>query len=532
MPRDLRAQADELETWWNKDTKEAARHNINGKKLEEKEGGASTVDELFNQTCKEMEAEAAEAYQPQSGETADPESPIHILACRSPAISDSGLMLGVVVTYKLSPRYPVGSNVHTLLSRSLHFKSSSKSSNKNMGSTTRAALKRTRSTASLNDAAKILLRFPSPLQACNNTFLFRQYVLDLHHAKPDHGTNTQFPTRTALQNFSTNLKAGKPGKSKSARNVSSETKVCPQSPAPDRYKSYTPETSFKELPRELRDQIWSLAIRDDHPGAHIFGQYVTGSRRVRSQDGCDENISTYLIDGGLWAACHESRCIMEKHFNQSKRQLAPRSLHDRRNSFSQQDLFKKASSGYFDGTPMERVTVFPLRDLFILQHEDLEEIDWNNIDYELALASLTEGFYGVNHIAIEYDRAWADESRQKDILYTFSQACVGVTYTLWFIDRSLKRKSQAPVFEEESETAWKINAFYASDRKFLEIEDDGTLMDNWEYVGPVETNWYDHIYDSLEFVRELDAKLDEDKVTAGTEAEDHCVVKLLGWAPL
>ncbi|KAF5639522.1 uncharacterized protein FTJAE_4860 [Fusarium tjaetaba] len=279
---------------------------------------------------------------------------------------------------------------------------------------------------------------------------------------------------------------------------------------------------FKELPRELRDQIWSLAIRDDHPGAHIFGQYVTGSRRVRSQDGwyldlaepswrrcfessnqyrSDENISTYLIDGGLWAACHESRCIMEKHFNQSKRQLAPRSLYDRRNSFSQQDLFKKASSGYFEGTPMERVTVFPLRDLFILQHEDLDEIDWDNIDYELAPASLTEGFYGVNHIAIEYDRAWADESRQKDILYTFSQACVGVTYTLWFIDRSQKRKSQAPVFEEESETAWKINAFYASDRKFLEIEDD-------------------------------DARLDEDKVTAGTEAEDHCVVKLLGWAPL
>ncbi|KAF5639523.1 uncharacterized protein FTJAE_4861 [Fusarium tjaetaba] len=234
MPRGLRAQADELEAWWTRDTKEAARHNINGKKLEEKEGGASTIDELFQKTCEEMEAEAEKA---ESGEAADPESSIHILACRSLAISGSGLMLGVVVTYKLSPRYPVGSNVHTLLSRSLHFKSSSKSSNKNMASTARAALKRTRSTASLNDAAKILLRFPSPLQACNNTFLFRQYVLDLHHAKPDHVTNTQFPTRTALQNFSTtsdsinvankktNLKAGKAGKSKSARSVSSEMKV-------------------------------------------------------------------------------------------------------------------------------------------------------------------------------------------------------------------------------------------------------------------------------------------------------------------
>ncbi|KYG13616.1 hypothetical protein FVEG_17648 [Fusarium verticillioides 7600] len=86
--------------------------------------------------------------------------------------------------------------------------------------------------------------------------------------------------------------------------------------------------------------------------------------------------------------------------------------------------------------------------------------------------------------------------------------------------------------EQEFDTAWKINAFYASDGKSLEVKDVGTLTDNWEYVGPVETNWYDHIYDSLEFVRELDAKLDEEKVTAGTEAVDHCFVQLLGWAPL
>ncbi|KAF5722324.1 hypothetical protein FMUND_2835 [Fusarium mundagurra] len=290
---------------------------------------------------------------------------------------------------------------------------------------------------------------------------------------------------------------------------------------------------FTELPRELRDQIWTLAIRDDHPGAHIFGQYVTGSRRIQSRDSIcvdlaesswrryfeslneyrsDENISTYLIDGGLWAACHESRCIMERHFKQSKRQLAPRHPYDHRRSFSQEELFKKATSGYFEGTPLERVTVFPLRDLFILQHEDLDKIDWNGIDYELALASLREGFYGVNHIVMEYDRAWADGSRKDDIIFTFLQACVGVTYTLWFIDRSLKRKSQAP--------------------EILEIKDDGTLMENWEYIGPVETYWYDHIYDSLEFVRDLEAKLDEQKVTDGSEAEEHCFVQLLGWAPL
>ncbi|KAF5972273.1 hypothetical protein FBULB1_8798 [Fusarium bulbicola] len=310
---------------------------------------------------------------------------------------------------------------------------------------------------------------------------------------------------------------------------------------------------FTDLPRELRDRIWSLAIRHDHPGAHVFGQCTTGSRHIQSRTGMsfdlaapswrryfetvneyrsDENISTYLIDGGLWTACHESRCIMEKHFTQSKRQLAPRHPNDYRTSFSQAELFRTATSGYFDGTPLEIVTVFPLRDLFILQHDDLDGIDWDCLGFDASLATSREGFYGANHIAIEYDQAWGDESRQDDVLYKFSQACVGVPYLLWFIDRCLKQKSQAPMFEEESDRDWKINAFYASDRKFLEIKDYGTLFKDWEYIGPVQTNWYDHICDSLEFVRELEDKIAEQKVTDGSEAEEPCVVGLLGRAPL
>ncbi|KAF5982084.1 hypothetical protein FBULB1_4448, partial [Fusarium bulbicola] len=53
-------QAENLEEWWKKDTKEAARHNIDGEKLAAKEGGPSTVDDLFEKTCLEMAAEEAE----------------------------------------------------------------------------------------------------------------------------------------------------------------------------------------------------------------------------------------------------------------------------------------------------------------------------------------------------------------------------------------------------------------------------------------------------------------------------------------
>ncbi|KAJ4090450.1 hypothetical protein NW756_006822 [Fusarium oxysporum] len=63
--RDLRARADELEEWWKNDTKKAARFNTEGKKLVDKEGGPSTIDDLFEKTCLEMEAEEAEAKEPE-----------------------------------------------------------------------------------------------------------------------------------------------------------------------------------------------------------------------------------------------------------------------------------------------------------------------------------------------------------------------------------------------------------------------------------------------------------------------------------
>ncbi|KAF4473273.1 hypothetical protein FAGAP_13294, partial [Fusarium agapanthi] len=58
--RGLRAEADNLETWWMNDTKAAARHNIDGEKLAAKEGGPSSIDDLFEQTCLEIAAKEAE----------------------------------------------------------------------------------------------------------------------------------------------------------------------------------------------------------------------------------------------------------------------------------------------------------------------------------------------------------------------------------------------------------------------------------------------------------------------------------------
>lgn len=98
---------------------------------------------------------------------------------------------------------------------------------------------------------------------------------------------------------------------------------------------------FGDLPWELRDQIWNLAVRPACPGIQIFKLYNredTGALEkmrimVLDEDyadahhdhqliipGSDEsNISTYLIDGGLWTACKESRRVMERRFTPNRK---------------------------------------------------------------------------------------------------------------------------------------------------------------------------------------------------------------------
>jgi len=116
-------------------------------------------------------------------------------------------------------------------------------------------------------------------------------------------------------------------------------------------------TRFDDLPWELRNHIWKLAVRPDLPGANFFfGPYdaiqrspTTGralnllvpsfrhnwdmkeEHRVAAQKNANDtnsltclakpfdlelenDKSAYLIDSGLWTACKESRLVVEKEF--------------------------------------------------------------------------------------------------------------------------------------------------------------------------------------------------------------------------
>uniref|UniRef100_A0A0D2Y139 Uncharacterized protein n=1 Tax=Fusarium oxysporum (strain Fo5176) TaxID=660025 RepID=A0A0D2Y139_FUSOF len=108
-----------------------------------------------------------------------------------------------------------------------------------------------------------------------------------------------------------------------------------------------------------------------------------------------------------------------------------------------------------------------------------------------------EGFNGVMHVALEYDPKGWDETHSRatpfcliENVWEIMEAAFEMwpnVWKLWFIDRSLRRKKEAPAFKETAEDGCEINAFYASDRRFLEVNHNNfhDLEKEWEYIRPV-----------------------------------------------
>ncbi|KAI8716798.1 2EXR domain-containing protein [Fusarium sp. LHS14.1] len=281
---------------------------------------------------------------------------------------------------------------------------------------------------------------------------------------------------------------------------------------------------FRYLPRELRDEIWRFAIRPTRPGVHIFRLYYdfeddhAGSRDILSlarfftgkclaesprdqyfhssnTDCGDRDVSTYLIDGGLWLACKESRVMMEKYFLNSDRDY----LRRHQSAASLLKLWFMPETGYFtssSGAP-HYFTVIPRCDLFVLQPDLLSSIDrnWGHLEIPVGLTER------VTHIAIEYNLEWGfilHQPRQHEKAWGMVQALESFAHNaygnsrLWFIDHSLKRNKDAPVFKEVP-SGYFTNAFYASDRKFLEVEcgPEGLNLDHWQYTQQVEEGIFD-----------------------------------------
>ncbi|KAF4338911.1 hypothetical protein FBEOM_7174 [Fusarium beomiforme] len=168
-------------------------------------------------------------------------------------------------------------------------------------------------------------------------------------------------------------------------------------------------------------------------------------------DTSDQNISTYLIDAGLWTACRESRIMIKKAFgtNQTsaKRYLGPR---------------QAFTSPVFD---------------------DILNFNWGFLD-DLFFYISPNHHPDVFDIGIEYNQQWGLESYEDynddddDDSFAINKSYgldEETTYfNIWLVDHNLKQRKGAPPHKNNNNDAYSSPSmrvpFHASDRKFLKVD--------------------------------------------------------------
>ncbi|RBA21883.1 hypothetical protein FPRO05_00230 [Fusarium proliferatum] len=293
---------------------------------------------------------------------------------------------------------------------------------------------------------------------------------------------------------------------------------------------------FSALPTKLRQQIWSLAIRPKEPGVHIFRVYGTSwdhqspkavhfsysKDRFRELD-CDElglavplaqeapankpsakSVSTYMIDAGLWTACHESMTMIRKAFPR------PRSI-----ECSKVRVPEPVRGYCISGSASLYFTINPAHDLLILR-PDSTDLNLEGIGQDLS--------YRLSHIGIEYESDWGqqrfDERYDKGECPAFHQILTLFESCTWqgiyLVDYNLKRKANAPPYDGL--------CFYARDRRLIQVDMRGEdILNKWEYIEParcIEKS-------SFAFALWLDAHYD--RVRQNKSEALPTSVHLLGW---
>ncbi|KAF4953181.1 hypothetical protein FGADI_6156 [Fusarium gaditjirri] len=251
-----------------------------------------------------------------------------------------------------------------------------------------------------------------------------------------------------------------------------------------------------------------LASPNDSIALPLWNKYIDGVDL-----GSGINISTYLIDAGLWSACQESRLVIQEHCQRSPwPQLC-------------------SWSGYYiaGGAPLY-ITLSCHNDLVILQLDSLEFEKWND-----GTLGHLEAF---SNVGIEYSPEWGmslceeDNGGEKadafDKIWRFGET-LDVLTRVWVIDHNLRRKVDAPPCDEKRDRAlWTMGDayFYGTDRKFTStgLEKGGERLAHWEYINPVAGG--DYRKSSLHFADRLHELYQERLVRKRGYAPK---LGLLGW---
>ncbi|UKZ81779.1 hypothetical protein TrVFT333_009552 [Trichoderma virens FT-333] len=242
---------------------------------------------------------------------------------------------------------------------------------------------------------------------------------------------------------------------------------------------------FPYLPFELREMIWKAAIRPQERGAQFFtfsnsSDCVLASLAVLASDTLtaktpnltisldDDNVSSYMIDSGLWNACSESSMILQKEVA-------------KRRWFGQD-----SRTGHFtSGSGLDRyLTYSPRDDLICFQHQDLKKLlewEWNEV---YSVPPFLREYHA--NVALEYDQRWqyffheglpvVPYRNRKTMQGILFRACHKVAAgKLWLIDYRVQPKANIP---KEKQSIPDLT-FHANGKRFVSVDNE-TM---WDFQG-------------------------------------------------
>jgi hypothetical protein len=235
---------------------------------------------------------------------------------------------------------------------------------------------------------------------------------------------------------------------------------------------------FRNLPTEIQDHIWELAIRP-LPGNRHVHEFIIVDHYFDKPNGADTifasflrfepgghlgenfglavprtiNTSAYNLDSGLWMACRQSRRALERHFRKNEWWSAlpnpecPTRLAGRGDYTGHLDVSHTASYIDSDGKA-HHVTISPDKDLIHIVGLDPVSVEWFYhyagdrylLNYRReGLYESSPSFLGLD-IAITFQSGWIDfiPSTLIDMIAVLHDTA---GRTLWFIDNRLYRSS-------------------------------------------------------------------------------------------
>ncbi|KAF5525168.1 hypothetical protein CGCA056_v002773 [Colletotrichum aenigma] len=192
-------------------------------------------------------------------------------------------------------------------------------------------------------------------------------------------------------------------------------------------------TQFMELPPELRLLIWELAVRPLLPSVHYFmvdreddddgGKYFTTLPIDRHPDryllGEMEKVALIGDDSGLWTACKESRCVVQRAFENRFPQTegpAPvifgtrhyrRLAVDNSNSRSRVDEYARTYLSTHAWIADASFGVLPQKDLTVFQALPRNTWDTTKVIRDLGSTKWGLGVAFDEPIAFEYFPSWS-----------------------------------------------------------------------------------------------------------------------------